>query len=161
MFVVLKHKRLGRVIELTMPAEELKAGQRRPEVRHRGAQGLAPPPASGSLLTAISGMERVHPRPHPRRPKVRPQTRRHHRRRLLGSARLVTRPALDAAATARKAFPGGTWLVDLAPTRERSAVASAAAAAMGIVEQTYRPVQQHLDHHAPRDHQPAVNARLG
>jgi predicted ATPase/DNA-binding CsgD family transcriptional regulator len=65
-------------------------------------------------------------------------------RRLLGSARLLTltgvggvgktRLALEVAAAARKAFPDGTWLVDLAPVRDPSAVATAAATGVGIVD---------------------------
>ncbi|WP_343243675.1 LuxR C-terminal-related transcriptional regulator [Streptomyces sp. SID13726] len=63
-------------------------------------------------------------------------------RRVLGSARLLTltgaagvgktRLALEVAAASRKAFPDGTWLVDLAPVRDASAVAGAAATALGV-----------------------------
>lgn len=70
-------------------------------------------------------------------------------RRVLGSARLLTltgtggvgktRLALEVAAAVRKAFPDGTWLVDLAPVRDPSAVATAAAAAVGIVDLGDRP----------------------
>lgn len=77
--------------------------------------------------------------------------------RVLGSARLLTltglgglgksRLALEAAARAGNAFPDGAWLVDLAPVREPSAVASAAAAAMGIAEQGTRPTLGRLAEH--------------
>ncbi|MFC4502610.1 MULTISPECIES: ATP-binding protein [Streptomyces] len=63
-------------------------------------------------------------------------------RRRLGPTRLLTltgmggvgktRLALEAAAASRKAFPDGVWLVDLAPVRDPSTVASAAAAALGV-----------------------------
>ncbi|MEV7394970.1 LuxR C-terminal-related transcriptional regulator [Streptomyces sp. NPDC091215] len=75
-------------------------------------------------------------------------------RRVLGSARLLTltgtggvgktRLALEVAATARKAFPDGTWLVDLAPVRDASAVATTAAAAVGIVDLGDRPALDRL-----------------
>ncbi|WP_416986399.1 ATP-binding protein [Streptomyces sp. T028] len=78
-------------------------------------------------------------------------------RRLLGSARLLTltgvggvgktRLALEVAAAARKAFPDGTWLVDLAPARDRSAVATAAATGVGIVDSGARPVLGMLAEH--------------
>ncbi|MET7897340.1 ATP-binding protein [Streptomyces mirabilis] len=65
-------------------------------------------------------------------------------RRLLGANRLLTltgvggvgktRLALEAAAAVRRAFPDGTWLVDLSPVRDPSAVAPAAAAGVGIVD---------------------------
>ncbi|MET7655036.1 MULTISPECIES: LuxR C-terminal-related transcriptional regulator [unclassified Streptomyces] len=77
--------------------------------------------------------------------------------RVLGSARLLTltglggvgktRLALEAAARAANAFPDGVWLVDLAPVREPSAVASAAAAILGIVEQGTRPTLGRLAEH--------------
>ncbi|MBK3645066.1 LuxR C-terminal-related transcriptional regulator [Streptomyces sp. MBT33] len=75
-------------------------------------------------------------------------------RRVLGSARLLTltgtggvgktRLALEVAATARKAFPDGTWLVDLAPVGDASAVATTAAAAVGIVDLGGRPALDRL-----------------
>ncbi|MGW1270630.1 LuxR C-terminal-related transcriptional regulator [Streptomyces sp. NPDC002491] len=62
-------------------------------------------------------------------------------RRLLGEVRLVTltgtggvgktRLALEAAAASVRAFPGGVWLVDLAPVREPAAAPGAVAAALG------------------------------
>ncbi|MEU6231141.1 LuxR C-terminal-related transcriptional regulator [Streptomyces sp. NPDC047042] len=77
--------------------------------------------------------------------------------RVLGSARLLTltglggvgktRLALEAAARAGNAFPDGVWLVDLAPVREPSAVASAAAATLGIAEQGTRPTLGRLAEH--------------
>ncbi|MDX3452088.1 LuxR C-terminal-related transcriptional regulator [Streptomyces sp. ME02-8801-2C] len=78
-------------------------------------------------------------------------------RRLLGAKRLLTltgvggvgktRLALEAAAAARRAFPDGTWLVDLAPVQEPSAVAPAAAAAVGIVDVGARPALGSLAEH--------------
>ncbi|MFF9778634.1 ATP-binding protein [Streptomyces sp. NPDC013978] len=75
-------------------------------------------------------------------------------RRVLGSARLLTltgtggvgktRLALEVAAAVRKAFPDGTWLVDLAPVRDPSAVATTAAAAVGIVDLGDRPALDRL-----------------
>ncbi|MEU1518414.1 LuxR C-terminal-related transcriptional regulator [Streptomyces sp. NPDC005811] len=75
-------------------------------------------------------------------------------RRVLGSARLLTltgtggvgktRLALEVAAAVRKAFPDGTWLVDLAPVREPSAVATTAAAAVGIADLGDRPALDRL-----------------
>ncbi|MGW1667473.1 ATP-binding protein [Streptomyces sp. NPDC002324] len=70
-------------------------------------------------------------------------------RRVLGSARLLTltgvggvgktRLALEAAAASRRAFPDGAWLVDLAPVRDPSMVASAAATAVGIADLGAQP----------------------
>ncbi|MDX3525206.1 MULTISPECIES: ATP-binding protein [Streptomyces] len=82
-------------------------------------------------------------------------------RRVLGSARLLTltgtggvgktRLALEVAAAARKAFPGGTWLVDLTPVRDPSAVATTAATAVGIVDLGTGPALDRLaDHLAER-----------
>ncbi|MEV1069582.1 LuxR C-terminal-related transcriptional regulator [Streptomyces sp. NPDC050263] len=78
-------------------------------------------------------------------------------RRILGSARLLTltgvggvgktRLALEAASASRKAFPDGTWLVDLAPLREPSSVASAAATAVGIADLGVRPTLDQLAGH--------------
>ncbi|WP_326731654.1 ATP-binding protein [Streptomyces phaeochromogenes] len=78
-------------------------------------------------------------------------------RRVLGSARLLTltgvggvgktRLAIEAAAVSRKAFPDGTWLVDLAPVRDPSAVAVAAATAMGVPDLGARPVLDQLAGH--------------
>ncbi|MFI7294800.1 hypothetical protein [Streptomyces sp. NPDC050121] len=75
-------------------------------------------------------------------------------RRLLGSARLLTltgtggvgktRLALEAAAAVRKSFPDGTWLVDLAPVRDPSAVATTAAAAVGFADLGDRPALDRL-----------------
>ncbi|MEU1180084.1 LuxR C-terminal-related transcriptional regulator [Streptomyces sp. NPDC005820] len=78
-------------------------------------------------------------------------------RRLLGSARLVTltgaggvgktRLALEAAAASARAFPGGVWLVDLAPVRDPAVVAEAAAVTLGVVDQGTRPVPELLAAH--------------
>ncbi|MEU9348107.1 LuxR C-terminal-related transcriptional regulator [Streptomyces sp. NPDC048278] len=78
-------------------------------------------------------------------------------RRLLGSARLLTltgmggvgktRLALAVAATCGKAFADGCWLVDLAPVREPSAVAGAAATALGVPDLGARPVLDDLARH--------------
>ncbi|MGX9885520.1 ATP-binding protein [Streptomyces sp. NPDC002276] len=75
-------------------------------------------------------------------------------RSLLGSARLLTltglggvgktRLAMEVAAASRKAFPDGTWLVDLAPVRDPSAVAGAAATAVGVADLGARPVLDQL-----------------
>ncbi|MEU6200893.1 LuxR C-terminal-related transcriptional regulator [Streptomyces sp. NPDC047061] len=75
-------------------------------------------------------------------------------RRVLGSARLLTltgtggvgktRLALEVAAAARKAFSDGTWLVDLAPVRDPSAVATTTAAAVGIADLGDRPALDRL-----------------
>ncbi|MDX3641715.1 ATP-binding protein, partial [Streptomyces sp. MB09-02B] len=75
-------------------------------------------------------------------------------RRVLGSARLLTltgtggvgktRLALEVAAAVGKAFPDGTWLVDLAPVRDPSAVATTAADAVGIVDLGDRPALDRL-----------------
>ena len=79
--------------------------------------------------------------------------------RLLGSARLVTltgaggvdktRLALEAAAASARAFPGGVWLVDLAPVRDPALVAEAAAVTLGVVDQGTRPVVELLAAHVP------------
>jgi non-specific serine/threonine protein kinase len=78
-------------------------------------------------------------------------------RRLLGAARLVsltgpggvgkTRLALEAAAASAKAFPGGVWLVDLAPVREASAVPGVVAAALNVADAGPRPVTELLVAH--------------
>ncbi|WP_256251912.1 LuxR C-terminal-related transcriptional regulator [Streptomyces sp. yr375] len=78
-------------------------------------------------------------------------------RRVLGAARLLTltgvggvgktRLALEAAAASRKAFPDGTWLVDLAPLRDPASVASAAATAVGILDLGVRPTLEQLATH--------------
>lgn len=70
-------------------------------------------------------------------------------RRMLGSARLLTRTgsggvgktrlAIEAAAACRHTIPDGAWLVDLAPVRDPSTVASVTAAAMGILDLGARP----------------------
>ncbi|HET6708313.1 ATP-binding protein [Amycolatopsis sp.] len=62
----------------------------------------------------------------------------------LGTSRLLTltgpggvgktRLALQVATSLVKAFPGGAWLVDLTPARDRPAVARAVAAALGLPE---------------------------
>ncbi|MBZ3904358.1 LuxR family transcriptional regulator [Streptomyces scabiei] len=75
-------------------------------------------------------------------------------RRLLGSARLVTltgaggvgktRLALEVATASARTFPGGVWLVDLAPVRDPALVAEAAAVALGVVDQGTRPVLELL-----------------
>lgn len=75
-------------------------------------------------------------------------------RRLLGSACLVTpagaggvgrtRPTLEAAAACACSFPGGVWLVDLAPVRGPELVAEAAAVTLGVVDQGTRPVVELL-----------------
>ncbi|MFF3373747.1 ATP-binding protein [Streptomyces sp. NPDC002680] len=75
-------------------------------------------------------------------------------RRVLGSARLLTltgmggvgktRLALEVAAASRKAFPDGTWLVDLASVRDPASVASAAATAVGIADLGTRPALDQL-----------------
>lgn len=80
--VVHEHKRLGRGIELAMLAEELKAGDVGLEFLTGELKGSHDP--SGivfTVLAAMSGRTRVHPRPHPGRPRVRPQARQDHRRR--------------------------------------------------------------------------------
>lgn len=63
---------------------------------------------------------------------------------LLGTARLLTltgaggvgktRLAREVAAASAKSFPGGVWLVDLAPVREPGAVASVVAGALRVPE---------------------------
>ncbi|MFI1486441.1 ATP-binding protein [Streptomyces sp. NPDC020747] len=78
-------------------------------------------------------------------------------RRILGSARLLTltgvggvgktRLALEAAVASGKAFPDGTWLVDLAPVRDPSTVASTAATAVGMVDLGVRPALAQLAAH--------------
>ncbi|MDX5562696.1 LuxR C-terminal-related transcriptional regulator [Streptomyces sp. ID05-04B] len=78
-------------------------------------------------------------------------------RRVLGSARLLTltgtggvgktRLALEVAAAAKRAFPDGTWLVDLAPVRDPSAVATAAATGVGIVDLGTGPALDRLAEH--------------
>nr|WP_275424814.1 LuxR C-terminal-related transcriptional regulator [Streptomyces sp. SID13726] len=75
-------------------------------------------------------------------------------RRLLGSARLVTltgaggvgktRLALETAAASARSFPGGVWLVDLAPVRDPALVVEAAAVTLGVVDQGTRPVLELL-----------------
>ncbi|MCD9879720.1 LuxR C-terminal-related transcriptional regulator [Streptomyces guryensis] len=75
-------------------------------------------------------------------------------RRLVGAARLVTlsgaggvgktRLALEAAAASVKEFPGGVWLVDLAPVQDPVAVPGAVAAALGMPDQGPRPVLEQL-----------------
>nr|WP_256255290.1 LuxR C-terminal-related transcriptional regulator [Streptomyces sp. cf124] len=74
--------------------------------------------------------------------------------RVLGSARLVTltgvggvgktRLALEAAAAARSSFSHGTWLVDLAPVRDPSVVASTAATAIGVPHLGAHQLAEHL-----------------
>lgn len=78
-------------------------------------------------------------------------------RRLLGGARLVTltgaggvgktRLALEVAGAVERAFPGGVWLVDLAPVRDPELVVEAAAVALGVVDQGTRPVPELLAAH--------------
>ena len=78
-------------------------------------------------------------------------------RRLLGSARLLTltgvgglgktRLALEAARASKKAFADGVWLVDLTPVRDPSAVAGAAAAAIGLPQAGGRTVLEQLAGH--------------
>lgn len=78
-------------------------------------------------------------------------------RRLLGSARLVTltgaggvgktRLALEVAAASARSFPGGVWLVDLAPVRDPALVADAVAVTLGVVDQGTRPVVDLLAAH--------------
>ncbi|MEU1513873.1 LuxR C-terminal-related transcriptional regulator [Streptomyces sp. NPDC005811] len=78
-------------------------------------------------------------------------------RRLLGSARLVTltgaggvgktRLALEAAAASARAFPGGVWLVDLAPVRDPAVVVEAAAVTLGVADQGTRTVPELLAAH--------------
>ncbi|MEU3617934.1 LuxR C-terminal-related transcriptional regulator [Streptomyces sp. NPDC006872] len=75
-------------------------------------------------------------------------------RRLLGPARLLTltgmggvgktRLALEAATASRRAFADGVWLVDLAAVHEPSAVADAAAAALGMPDLGARPALDRL-----------------
>ncbi|MEU6225530.1 LuxR C-terminal-related transcriptional regulator [Streptomyces sp. NPDC047042] len=74
--------------------------------------------------------------------------------RVLGAGRLLTltgtggvgktRLALEVAAVARKAFPDGTWLVDLAPVQDHAAVATTVATAVGIVDLGDRPALDSL-----------------
>ncbi|MEV2197454.1 AAA family ATPase [Streptomyces phaeochromogenes] len=78
---------------------------------------------------------------------------------LLGTARLVTltgpggvgksRLALRAAHTARAAFPGGVWLVELSDLKNPGLLTNALAEATRLTEQTLRPlleaVYEHLD----------------
>ncbi|MFI5793443.1 ATP-binding protein [Streptomyces sp. NPDC051677] len=78
-------------------------------------------------------------------------------RRLLGTTRLLTltgvggvgktRLALEVATEARKAFPDGTWLVDLAPVQHPAAVASTAASAVGIADLGVLPTLDQLARH--------------
>ncbi|MFJ9899995.1 ATP-binding protein [Streptomyces sp. NPDC091280] len=75
-------------------------------------------------------------------------------RRVLSSSRLLTltgmggvgktRLALEFTAAVTKTFPDGTWLVDLAPVRDPSAVATTAAAAVGIADLGGRPALHRL-----------------
>jgi predicted ATPase len=58
-----------------------------------------------------------------------------------------TRLALEAATASRRAFTDGVWLVDLAPVLEPSAVADAAAAALGVPDLSTRPVLDQLAGH--------------
>uniref|UniRef100_A0AAU2AH17 LuxR C-terminal-related transcriptional regulator n=1 Tax=Streptomyces sp. NBC_00093 TaxID=2975649 RepID=A0AAU2AH17_9ACTN len=77
--------------------------------------------------------------------------------RRLGTTRLLTltgvggigktRLALEAATAAATAFPDGVWLVDLAPVRRPSAVASTAATALGVPDLGSRPVLEQLGKH--------------
>ncbi|MPY63579.1 LuxR family transcriptional regulator, partial [Streptomyces spongiae] len=81
-------------------------------------------------------------------------------RRRLGAARLLTltgvggvgktRLALEAAVAARRGFADGVWLVDLAPVRDPSAVASATATALGVPDLGARPVLDQLTGHLAR-----------
>ncbi|MEU1514929.1 LuxR C-terminal-related transcriptional regulator [Streptomyces sp. NPDC005811] len=78
-------------------------------------------------------------------------------RRLLGEVRLVTltgtggvgktRLALEAAAASMRAFPGGVWLVDLAPVREPAAAPGAVAAALGAPDRGSLSVPAQLAGH--------------
>ncbi|MFD4603053.1 ATP-binding protein [Streptomyces sp. NPDC058464] len=58
-----------------------------------------------------------------------------------------TRLALEVAATSADAFPDGVWLVDLAPVSAPSAVAGAAARALGVQELGAMPVLERLGAH--------------
>jgi len=80
-----------------------------------------------------------------------------HVKRLLATARLVTltgvggagktRLALRVAAESRRAFPDGTWLADLAPVQDASLVDYAVAAALGVRDQTERPMADVIAEH--------------
>ncbi|GAB3569341.1 LuxR family transcriptional regulator [Amycolatopsis endophytica] len=58
-----------------------------------------------------------------------------------------TRLAIQAAARARRAFPHGVWLVDLAALQEPAQLADTVATALGVKDQSARPaVEQIIDH---------------
>jgi predicted ATPase/DNA-binding CsgD family transcriptional regulator len=58
-----------------------------------------------------------------------------------------TRLAVQAAAKARRAFPDGVWLVDLAALREPAQLADAVATALGVTDQSARPAPAQLVDH--------------
>lgn len=78
-------------------------------------------------------------------------------RRTRGTARLLTltgmggvgktRLALELAAMSGSAFADGVWVVDLAPVRDPSGVATATAAALGVPDLGTRPVLDQLSAH--------------
>lgn len=55
-----------------------------------------------------------------------------------------TRLALQAAATVRPAFPAGVWLIELDTLADPALVPSAVASALGLVEQSNRPLPDAL-----------------
>jgi predicted ATPase/DNA-binding CsgD family transcriptional regulator len=71
-------------------------------------------------------------------------------RRLIGESRLVTltgvggvgktRLALEVAAQVRRAFPDGTWVADLSAVEDPAQVAHAVASALGVMDQSTRPM---------------------
>lgn len=73
---------------------------------------------------------------------------------LLGSTRLLTltgaggvgktRLALEAARRALEHFPGGVWLVDLAPLSDPALVLQTIAAALGVSDQGDRPLLERI-----------------
>ncbi|MFF3373992.1 ATP-binding protein [Streptomyces sp. NPDC002680] len=75
-------------------------------------------------------------------------------RRRLAEARLLTltgvggvgktRLALEVAATARKGFADGVWLVDLAPVQDPATVAEVTATALGMPDLSARPAVEQL-----------------
>ncbi|MGW0945444.1 ATP-binding protein [Streptomyces sp. NPDC002623] len=78
-------------------------------------------------------------------------------RRLLRTTRLLTltgmggigktRLALETVAGREKSYPGGVWLVDLAPVHDTTAVPSAVTNALGLPDPGARPVVEQLIGH--------------